>query len=405
MLILVGNETISAQTYQFSGSTSIKCGAENCMITIPYTIYATDDNQTECGQWNFSVSFGTITDPCSKITGIDNFQWKNISFPQGSVYDTYGETVHGQNVDFHLPDDTDYDIELKFTVHTLCGDYHPTRNFEVTQEDECSGCTASFCYEEAFCGANEPFAVTINSIVFYDNQQFHSFSTGNSYYNGPYYIYGGGICQISPNIYDLIDDLNDFLDGQHFGHAVLKYYDSDDPGYDLCKLKIRVRESDLMMYLVRSENYEIEMPGCEPTSTPLCEPTPHIIVTSTESDDCIEQQMTIPQGLHKLNEAKLHQTLLEGNEYFGSAKDADFEFKVFPNFTFDYIEVSVNSISPSTFSCTIIDFYGQILFETNEMSNNQNTKIDLSNLPSGMYFVKLSDLNTGKHKTQRLVKL
>ncbi|RPH38504.1 MAG: T9SS C-terminal target domain-containing protein [Burkholderiales bacterium] len=353
------------------------------------------------------MSIDSITDPCNYITDITNFKWKNISFPSGSVYDTYGETMYGQNVSFHLPDKESYTIEFSFTVITNCGSFTFSRNFNVDQEYlevPCEGCTSSFCYEQTFCfgqALNEPFFTRVDWILFSGNQQFIVFGPGHQNYNGPYYFYGGGVCQFTPNMQDMIDDLNVFLDSQHTGHAILKYYDSNDPGYNGCKIRIRVRESDLMMEYIQAYSGSFDLP-C-PSAEDLDSTCNSNIYPLEESTLCQSNDHTI----RNFDPAIIHQILEDKNkeDFYSPVFENEFSTVIKPNVSKNSIDINIQSLSLSNYLVEVIDLSGKPINSQFIIKAYQSQKIDVSDLPSGMYLVRIIQLESGTIEFERFFKI
>ena len=84
-----------------------------------------------------------------------------------------------------------------------------------------------------------------------------------------------------------------------------------------------------------------------------------------------------------------------------SIKDgAELNFSCFPNPTTTVVNIALKS-SDSYFTINIFDISGRLIFKTQQYG--KSTKIDVSNLDSGIYFLNVSNRNN-QHKTIKLIK-
>ncbi|MEN7547531.1 T9SS type A sorting domain-containing protein [Rapidithrix thailandica] len=64
------------------------------------------------------------------------------------------------------------------------------------------------------------------------------------------------------------------------------------------------------------------------------------------------------------------------------------EVSLFPNPTTDIINIAINNLSKVQYEVSIFNAYGGLVFQ--QKTNEHNFKVDLSNQPSGLYFVKVN---------------
>ena len=76
--------------------------------------------------------------------------------------------------------------------------------------------------------------------------------------------------------------------------------------------------------------------------------------------------------------------------------------KVYPNPTSGLIEISLNDPLESDYKIEVFDL-NHIILTIEKQKNEKTTQIDLSNYPSGIYFIKISSKNKFYHF--RIVKL
>jgi Secretion system C-terminal sorting domain len=78
-----------------------------------------------------------------------------------------------------------------------------------------------------------------------------------------------------------------------------------------------------------------------------------------------------------------------GNGTTNVAETSNFNFSIFPNPAQDYIRIDAKSLEHSTFSVSIFDGLGRLVFQ--EYNRKMNDVIPTSNLTKGVYVLKLTD--------------
>lgn len=79
-----------------------------------------------------------------------------------------------------------------------------------------------------------------------------------------------------------------------------------------------------------------------------------------------------------------------------------FSVKVYPNPASDYINILINSEEISNTKIELVDFSGKVILKEN--LNELNLQIDLSSVPPGMYFLRITNYYSGYYKTFKIEK-
>ena len=84
------------------------------------------------------------------------------------------------------------------------------------------------------------------------------------------------------------------------------------------------------------------------------------------------------------------------------AKDIFLNVSAYPNPTTDYLELKVENLQLSELSYKLYDISGKIY--QNKEIGNCITKIEMQNLPQGIYFIKVIDTKNKEFKTFKIIK-
>ena len=84
------------------------------------------------------------------------------------------------------------------------------------------------------------------------------------------------------------------------------------------------------------------------------------------------------------------------------AKDIFLNFSAYPNPTTDYLELKVENLQLSELSYKLYDISGKV-YQNKEIGNGI-TKIEMQNLPQGIYFIKVIDTKNKEFKTFKIIK-
>ena len=84
------------------------------------------------------------------------------------------------------------------------------------------------------------------------------------------------------------------------------------------------------------------------------------------------------------------------------AKDIFLNVSAYPNPTTDYLELKVENLQLSELSYKLYDISG-IVYQNKEIGNSI-TKIEMQNLPQGIYFIKVIDTKNKEFKTFKIIK-
>ena len=83
------------------------------------------------------------------------------------------------------------------------------------------------------------------------------------------------------------------------------------------------------------------------------------------------------------------------------AKDIFLNFSAYPNPTTDYLELKVENLQLSELSYKLYDISGKV-YQNKEIGNSI-TKIEMQNLPQGIYFIKVIDTKNKEFKTFKII--
>ena len=107
-----------------------------------------------------------------------------------------------------------------------------------------------------------------------------------------------------------------------------------------------------------------------------------------------------------INYYRLKQTDFDGQFSFSNIETVDFqidnEITIYPTLVRDEINIETNLISRGAFNATIVDLNGKILKKVNLNKNLNRTKLILSELEAGFYFLIIQ--NDNLIKTQKFIK-
>ena len=84
------------------------------------------------------------------------------------------------------------------------------------------------------------------------------------------------------------------------------------------------------------------------------------------------------------------------------AKDIFLNVSAYPNPTTDYLELKVENLQLSELSYKLYDISGKV-YQNKEIGNSI-TKIEMQNLPQGIYFIKVIDTKNKEFKTFKIIK-
>ena len=84
------------------------------------------------------------------------------------------------------------------------------------------------------------------------------------------------------------------------------------------------------------------------------------------------------------------------------AKDIFLNVSAYPNPTTDYLELKVENLQLSELSYKLYDISGKV-YQNKEIGNSI-TKIEMQNLPQGIYFIKVIDTKNKKVQSFKIIK-
>lgn len=401
MLVLVGNETISAQTYQ----TRIDCGSPNCEIVLDFTITAVEDTTADCGFWNLSTSYNIVSDSCNKLVSIQNFRWMNIT-STGIGAELYGETVHGQSVSYQLPYPLEFQMQLVFSITTNCSGTQTstyTHNFEIEAVDSCGWCQSRFCVNTFTC------ADPNNSAHEWRMDMMSRFSLWNG--SKEKYLYNSDGFQFSyaayitwpcnnylnkPTVIDMAADLNNWLKNNGGGYAVIRYLDAGDPNFNYCKIQFKLRSPT---YTLRNiEGYSAELKNCSYYQF-ICYPMGTQALV--DSSHCYSSLRVETGNLYPY---QFNNNQDEINALYENDNTQSFAVVFHPNITTNQIKVNIKSKNNSTFNIRIQGIDGKEYLYIPSAYPEMIYDLSLEQLKPGMYFLSVQDQQNGLLKVERIIK-
>ncbi len=408
MLVLVGNETISAQppVYYFSGQTNMPCGSNGCEIKIGYNITATDFSQTSCGMWKLSATWYVIDDPCNKLISVQNFQWKNVTV-SGIGADLYGETVHGQTVDYHLPYQATFQMQFIFSTTTSCIAGNETTShsysFQLSQSTYCGWCQSRFCVNTFTCADDEEDEWRIDKISkirlwdVVNNRDLYN-ALGFQFSYAAYVTWPCNNYLNYPTYIDLAADLNNYFKANNIsGFAVIRYLDSGDPNFNLCKIQLKLRSSKYVLKEIKGSSWELD--NCQ-VGSPICDVL--TVQAHIDSTICFPNLQTVFFDLSSprfyINEADNY-GVLNGDPGF-----SPFEIEIFPNITSYHMKIKIRSLSKAMFNIKIQGIDGKEYLLIDQVTPERLYDLNVDHLMPGMYFVNAQNLQTGEMKVKRIIK-
>jgi len=286
-------------------------------------------------------------------------------------------------------------------------------------------CTTYFCTDDFYngvCGDREDIHLMpeVIEIRYYDPDFGWKTLDANNNPEGlfyfPYYAeFDGDACYMFPNIDDLVEDLNDFLNlsvtnsnnpeyVNLYGHArVFKSY--NDPVGNLCKENLGIEKSGVSFYWFKCINREFNLyPHCEypddpdPCSANDARPTLTYIPPvfgcfqssiaddfSNEIEHDIEKNMK--EELLDMRMDRMHSS-----------------FDCYPTITSGEVILDWNSDNVLGKKITVYDLFGKESKQFNVNPNVSNIKLDLSNYKAGVYLIKLVDIVSGNYIIKKIIK-
>ena len=395
MLVLVGNETISAQppVYYFNGQTSLPCGSNGCEIKIGYNITATDFSQTTCGMWKLSATWYVIDDPCNKLISVQNFKWKNVTTAQIGA-DLYGETAHGQNTEYHLPYQTTFQMQFIFSATTSCIAGNETSShsysFQLSQSAYCGWCQSRFCVNTFTCADEEEDewrADMISLIRLWDginNKDLYN-ALGFNFSYAAYITWPCNNYLQKPTFIDLAADLNNWLKNNGKGFAVIKYMDAGDPNYNLCKIQFKLRSPKYVLKEIRGYSRWLE--NCQMEDF-ICQG--HGLQAHIDSTKCFNSLRSA------FNDSS-------GSHYENNTQES-FGVVILPTITSDQMKINIKSISDTNYNIRILGMDGKEYLFVSQADPERIYNLSLGHLEPGMYFLNVQDIQTGLIKVERIIK-
>ncbi|HHH52398.1 MAG TPA: T9SS type A sorting domain-containing protein [Bacteroidetes bacterium] len=439
MLLLAFSPFIlSAQTY--SDQVEMECpntqGCEKIIVQVNTTI--TDNTSLECGEFDVSVTFdilqgiGCIADPDEDIYGV---RW--YVGPDFLNYNPRRATsVHFSRAGGNT-------LKLKFAVRTVCGTiFHKEVLYQVTNPEACTGCYSAVSYCDLYCNPDSIYNDSCGSAYFLDPpvdslmksqipeivemvlfsslppKVFHLKQSNNyGIFNFPYYARAEQECpNLVPGLYELVEDLNAFLDlsrtGQdeyanNYGHVFLmdSYGDITEAG-DTDKCKIRINFVDMGMFFFgfhRTLQYEFDLQECK-IGYFLDEEDEEYDPRFGYDNSCI-----IPEGNINNSEANNNylQYYLDGKYNLLSKKDQEYNdilsFMCFPTLASDKIDIQWES-NIDEISIKIYDLTGRIQKKFSNIKNANKMSVDISKFNEGIYFIEFIDDKSGYKEVSKFIK-
>ena len=356
-------------------------------------------NSIECGEWNFSSSF-QVTQGGQCVQGISSVEWEYVYTKEYKV---------DQSTTFYLKKFYNQPIIIKvtITVNTKCDNHLYTFYYTLDQPVCPDGCSSSFCYEDLGpAPANPPstdYTMELTQVKFHYNDfngtGYVYLNASNNYgiFNFPYYFYSDD-CHLVPNMYDFVDDMNEFLNlaknnpqnnaySRFYGHAFL--VNSYNPPEDLCKIRVKVSDAGMLMtHFGRQNRYLNDNCGL----SYIFSSNPNKPVTHIYNDDCLRLELPPSElGLRDENEFEFEKS---------ENQDQHLIF-VYPTIVSENLIIERHNIE-NTILLKAYSSGGQLI-NTFKLEKQEYSKtLDLSTFNNGVYFLKVSDINGKCQQIERI---
>lgn len=373
------------------------CTPDTIMIRVDRTITA---NNLECGEYNVSANF-TIIQGSSCITDIINKKW----------YNGWDYIDVRANQTFHLH--CGGQIDLKFDVITTCGVSHQTLTWSASPcNNPCEGCKVTFSYCDFYTPlhVNQGDTIPVMPYVYGfhlltpDGYKYITDTSNFGIFNFPYFMHVSDQCNITPDLYDFVFDFNRFLDiasnggdSYLYGHVTLiDNFTTNNPAFD-CKIYLKFEDMGVYVHNIVYGHRSFDSGSCRYLGYNWAGPYYVFNDPNFQSDWCeygnfLENMPFSDQGESNIEE-----------QMFVEEPDPEFQnIAIFPTIVSDEFYLYSDKGIYKDYIVKLYNVNGKFI---KKFDNNINDYLNISELDSGLYFVIINDIKTGKKHYRKLFKL
>ena len=363
----------------------------------------------QCGSVQCNVNIEPEDNSGQYIDKYENMVWDNGS-AIAQIYD------FNQSVYFFYPYNGIYGIDFSVGIVTYCGTFHyefsPPEFDNVITVLGCTedACTSSFNYCEFYLDLedipekweNSEQMPKLKSVSYIDPvlgiQTLDESNNGNIF-DFPYFGRDANVCGYHPNLFDFVNDMNEYLVQSGIGGNCEFYY-TNLPSY--CKRYIRFHNTGVFFYEMGVTDYPFYY---EAGSPPYCEIAPENPVDNPVSPslDFPISTACLPEGVVNEN-SDVNKETMDIVKYVSKlALNNELEKKTgvqcYPNIT--STEFFIENSLRNKYRVNIYSLSGQLIKQFSLY--NQIKKIDVSSFNQGMYIIRFRDLENGGIQVKKLI--
>ena len=411
-------------------------GCEKIIIQVNTTI--TDNTSLECGEFDVSVSFNVLQGAdCISDPDEDIYRVRWYIGPDFLNYNPRRVTS------IHFSRAGSNTLKLQFAIRTSCDVFHKEVFYTVSNPEECSGCYGAVSYCDLYCNPLPVYNDScdyryylsppmddllreqipeIYELKFFSLSIPHVIAIGTNQnygiFNFPYYARDEEDCpNVLPGLYELVEDLNRFLDlsrsGQdeyanYYGHVYLmdSYGDITEAGdTDLCKIRINFVDMGIFFQgFHRIEHYEFDLLECKIGNDLLGIEDEHIDPRFGYSDSC-----TIPFGYLINNNYNINDIFSNtANNYFitqsGKEDLGSLSVECYPTIVNNELNLQWVSGYDDNVLIEIFDTNGKIIKRIDNIKRANSIKVNTQDFKKGIYFLKIINKTSGFSDIKKVVK-
>jgi len=365
---------------------------DNCYNKIELRVIRTLSNVSgECGLVKCEVNVIELNNSGQYIDKYDNMEWDNGN-SIAQVYD-FNTPVY-----FFYQYNGIYGIDFSMDIVTYCGTFSYEFNDNVITVLGCDedNCSSSFSYCEFYLEENPPGWLgqipKLYSVSYLDpNNGPQTLDGSNNYgiFNFPYYGNIANTCDLHPNLFDFVNDMNKFLIQSGIG-GVCEFYYTDLPNY--CKRYVRYLNTGVSFSEMNCEVHKfVSCIVLPPQYLNPVYPSPDFPVSTA----CLTGSFV--NGENNTGE------ILENIQISGMSSIINEKIKTgiycYPNIA--KCDLFINNLLVGKYKAKIYSLSGQIIkqFEI----DNKLLKVSIADFEPGMYFIRYYNEENGHIETEKII--
>jgi hypothetical protein len=381
---------------------------DSCSNHISFKVERTLSNVSgECGLVKCEVTITPQNGSGQYIEEYDNMVWDNGQ-AIAEIYD------FNQPVYFFYQYNGIYGIDFSIDIVTYCGTLHyvftPPKYENVINVLGCSenNCTSSFNYCEFYLDTLlvpddwDDQMPMLDSVSYLDPVSgMQTLNATNSFgiFHFPYYGHDAVDCDFHPNLFDFVNDMNEYLIQSGIGGNCEFYYTNQQ---FYCKRYIRYLNTGVFFIEmdITDRNFKHFI-----GTIPVCDfPGGFINKSVNISSDFSISMDCLPGNL--LNSDSDIDEILNGfqkNNYEITLENdlgIDLNIHCYPSITDS--DIFIENKMGNKYKVDIYSLSGQLKEEFD--FERTYIKVDISAYNSGLYFISFHDLKTGKKKIEKIIK-